>query len=183
MSRAPFEFVTLPPAGSVSSTAADMGRFMMELLAHGDTAVLPAAARAVLFEPGYQHDPRLNRMRHGLYEQSSHGARLVGHNGDTLAFHSILMMCPELDLGIFASYNSEGGAKHRDELIAAFLDRLFGQPARPDVTNTTSIDPERYAGFYTSLRAPHSGHDRIAAVAEHVRGQSRCRWTTSVAAE
>jgi hypothetical protein len=161
---AQFEFVTLPPAGSVSSTAADMARFMMELLAHGDTAVLSSAARAALFEPGYQHDPRLNRMRHGLYEQSSHGAQLVGHNGDTLAFHSILTLCPELDLGIFASYNNEQGAKERDELVEAFLDRLFGRPSRPRSVAEQPIDAVRYGGFYTSLRAPYSGHDRLASL-------------------
>jgi hypothetical protein len=161
---AQFEFVTLPPAGSVSSTAADMARFMMELLARGDTAVLSSTARAGLFEPGYQHDPRLNRMRYGLYEQSSHGAQLVGHNGDTIAFHSILTLCPELDLGIFASYNNEQGAKQRDALVAAFLDRLFGRPSRPQSNAGHSIDAARYGGFYTSLRAPYSGHDRIASL-------------------
>jgi CubicO group peptidase (beta-lactamase class C family) len=163
---AQFEFVTLPPAGSVSSTGADMAKFMMELLAHGDTAVLSSAARAALFEPGYQHDPRLNRMRHGLYEQSSHGAQLVGHNGDTVAFHSILMLCPQLDLGIFASYNNEQGEKQRDELIEAFLDRLFGRPGRPQYTAGQSIDVARYSGFYASLRAPYSGHDRIVSLLE-----------------
>ena len=161
---AQFEFVTLPPAGSVSSTAADMGRFMMGLLAHGDTPVLSSAARAALFEPGYQHDPRLNRMRHGLYEQSSHGQTLVGHNGDTLAFHTILLMCPALDLGIFASFNNELGEKARDDLVAAFLDRLFGAPRTPQSSAGQSVDAQRYGGFYTNLRAPYSGHDKIASL-------------------
>ncbi len=160
-----FEFVTLPPAGSVSSTAADMARLMIELLARTDTAVLPSVSRAELFEPGYQHDPRLNRMLHGLYERSSgRGERLVGHDGDTLAFHAALVLCPSLDLGIFASYNSESGAGARDDLIAALLDRLFGVPDRPRRGTDQSTDTKRYLGFYSSLRAPRSGHAKIMSL-------------------
>ncbi len=160
----PFEFVTLPPAGSVSSTAVDMARLMMELLSHTDTAILPSAARAELFAPGYEHDARLNRMLHGLYQRNSHGARLVGHDGDTLAFHAALVLCPALDLGIFASYNSDGGAKARDDLIAALLDRLFGQPTRPQAEPGRTTDAQRYRGFYSSLRVPHSGHAKILSL-------------------
>jgi len=112
--KAPFEFVVIPPAGSVSSSGADMGRFMIELLARGDTPVMTATTRALLFEPGHRHDPRLNQTRFGLYERSSHGQMLVGHDGDTLAFHSMLLLCPELNLGIFASFNNELGGKARD---------------------------------------------------------------------
>jgi CubicO group peptidase (beta-lactamase class C family) len=159
-----FEFVTIPPAGSVSSTGADMGRFMIELLAHTDTTVLTSAARARLFEPGYAHDPRLNRMLHGLYEQGGYGQQLVAHNGDTLAFHSILVLCPALDLGIFASYNNEHGEKARGDLVAAFLDRLFGVPNPPQASAGRSVDADRYRGFYASLRVPSSGHDKIASL-------------------
>ena len=113
--KAPFEFVTIPPAGSVSSSGADMGRFMLELLAHGDTPTMAATTRASLFAPGYKHDSRLNQTRYGVYEQNSHGQTLMGHNGDTLAFHSMLLLCPDLNLGIFASYNNERGEKARDD--------------------------------------------------------------------
>ena len=168
VTKAPFEFVTIPPAASVSSTAADMGRFMIELLTHGDTAVLTSRARSQLFTLGYQHDPRLNRMLYGLYEQNSHGQQLVGHDGETLAFHTILLLCPALDLGIFASYNSEGGERARKALIDALLDRLFGR-ANVHLDAVGSSDAERYIGYYTSLRAPSSGHDRIQSLLQTVR--------------
>jgi len=162
--NAPFEFVTIPPAGSVSATAPDMGRFMLELLSRGDTAVLTSAARAQLFEPGYERDPRLNRVLYGMYEQSSHGRRLVGHGGDTLAFHAVVLLDPALDLGIFAAYNNERGEAARDELVAALLDRLYGAPPVPQQTPGQSVDAQRYQGFYSSLRAPVSGHARLASL-------------------
>lgn len=165
--KAQFEFVTIPPAGSVSSTATDMGRFMVELLAHGDTAVLTSAARSQLFTSGYQHDPRLNRMLYGLYEQNSHAQQLVGHDGDTLAFHTVLLLCPALDLGIFASYNSDGGERARGDLVDALLDRLFGR-ANVHLDVVGASDAERYVGYYTSLRAPSSGHDKIQSLLQTV---------------
>jgi hypothetical protein len=140
-----------------------MGRFMIELLARGDTPAMAATTRALLFQAGYRHDPRLNGMRFGLYEQSSHGQALVGHDGDTLAFHSALLLCPELNLGIFASYNNERGGKARDELVQAFLDRLFGSPATQPKSDQPVV-PERYRGFYSSLRAPVSGHDKLLSL-------------------
>lgn len=161
--KAPFEFVTIPPAGSVSSTGADMGRLMLELLAHGDTPVMAAATRALLFAPGYKRDPRLSQTRFGLYEQNGHGQTLVGHNGDTLAFHSILLLCPELKLGVFASYNNERGDKARDELTQAFLDRAFGLPETHPKSEQAPI-PERYRGYYTSMRAPVTGHDKLQSL-------------------
>ena len=36
-----------------------------------------------------------------------------------------LLLSPALDLGVFVSYNSEGGEKARVELMDALLDRLY----------------------------------------------------------
>jgi hypothetical protein len=159
---APFVFVTLPPAGSISATATDMGRFMSELLAHGDSSVMSSAARAQLFAPGFSHDPRLNGVLGGLFEQDSRGQKLMGHGGEMFAFFSEMLLCPSLDLGIFVSYNSDRGEQARATLIAAVLDRLFGRPAT--VESKGSFVPDRYVGFYSSLRAPVSGHDKIMAL-------------------
>jgi len=164
--EAPFEYIVIPPAGSISSSADDMARFMNELLAKGDTAVLSASSRAQLFAPGYTHDPRLNRMLYGPYELNSHGATLVGHDGGTLAFFTMLLLCPSLDLGLFVSYNNEGGAKAHQALTAAFLDRLFGVPASPVPADNATIDAQRYAGYYASWRRPVSGHDKLQSLLE-----------------
>jgi len=159
---APFVFVTLPPAGSISATATDMARFMTELLAHGDSSVMSAAARARLFAPGFAHDPRLNGVLGGLYEQNSHGQKMMGHRGDALAFFSEVLLCPALDLGIFVSYNSDRGDEAQAMFMTALLDRLFGRPAAAESKGTFAAD--RYVGYYSSLRAPVSGRDKIMAL-------------------
>jgi hypothetical protein len=74
-----------------------------------------------------------------------------------------MLLCPELNLGIFASYNNERGEKARDELVQAFLDRVFGVPqAHPK--SDQAVNAERYRGWYTSLRAPVSGHDKLQSL-------------------
>ena len=170
--KAPFEFVTMPPAGSVSTTGPDMARLMIELLGRGDSPVLTAAAREQLFAPGFAHDPRLNRMRYGMYEKSSHGETLVGHDGDTMAFYSSLVLCPALDLGVFVSYNSAGGEIARDEFIETLLDRIYG---RSDLHRDADkgFVAERYVGYYSGLRTPSSGHDKIAALLPVAMKQQR----------
>jgi len=74
-----------------------------------------------------------------------------------------LLLCPALNLGVFASYNNERGEKSRDELIQAFLDRAFGLPATHPKSEQAP-NPERYRGYYTSRRAPVTGHDKLQSL-------------------
>jgi CubicO group peptidase (beta-lactamase class C family) len=160
---APFEFVALPPAGSISATANDMAAFMLELLAKGDTSVLTATARAKLFEPGFRSDPRINGVLHGPYEMSSHGEQIVGHAGDTIAFHSVLRLYPEQRMGLFLSFNSERAATARDAVAAAFDDRMFGPPELP-VPRSQIHAPDRYLGTYSTVRVPVQGPARLMSL-------------------
>jgi len=168
MVEAPFEFLSIPPAGSISATATDMAAFMIELLSSYDSAVLTADARAKLFEPGFAHDPRMNGVLHGPYEMSSHGQRIVGHGGDMVAFHSELRLYPEHRMGVFLSFNSERGAAALAAVTAAFDDRLFGAPAR-SVAPERGGDVDRFVGTYASLRVPEVGPARIMKLLSTVR--------------
>ncbi|HEY7414973.1 MAG TPA: hypothetical protein VH593_07260, partial [Ktedonobacteraceae bacterium] len=48
--------------------------------------------------------------------------------GDTELFHSLLVLFPSAQVGLFVSYNSAGGATARDSLLQAFMDRYFPMP-------------------------------------------------------
>ncbi|NJN51970.1 MAG: beta-lactamase family protein [Gammaproteobacteria bacterium] len=114
------EFVSIPPAASMSATSADMAAFMLELLASGDTAVMTAVARAKLFEQGFRSDPRMSGVLHGPYEMSSHGQRVVGHGGDTTAFHSALRLYPRAEarpVRVVQFRTGSGIARHCDHRI------------------------------------------------------------------
>lgn len=128
----PFEIVVQAPAGSLSSTGADMGKFMMAHLNDGGALLKPETAKMM-------HDFRapgvgpLNTMALGFYEQMVNGRRAIGHGGDTQWFHSYLWLFPQDDIGVYISMNSGGvaGASGavRSALFHKFADRYLPGPA------------------------------------------------------
>ena len=69
----------------------------------------------------------MNAMCLGFYEETRNGHRIIGHAGDTEAFHSDLHLIADSQLGFFISYNSagKGEGRAREEVWHAFLDRYF----------------------------------------------------------
>ncbi len=131
-----FEIFNPAPAGGLSSTALDMGRFARALL-HGGTAptadgggqILRAETLARMWTPQYQADPRLPPICMGFYQDWRNNTHWIGHEGDLIAFHSMFFMDPASKTTIFVAYNSaNGGSKPRPELLDMFTDRYFPLP-------------------------------------------------------
>ncbi|PAY22092.1 serine hydrolase [Dietzia natronolimnaea] len=172
-----FEVVGVPPAGSMSATATDMARFMLAHLGHpvggsagtgGDTAILSDEALQLMREPALDaaslgalaSGPRMGL---GWFDESRNGRAVVGHGGDTLAFHSHLQLWPDDDTGVFLSVNSTGADAAalalREDLLDGFADRYF--PA--DDATPVAVDPaaradhaRALAGTYESTRGFHT---------------------------
>ena len=106
-----FEFVQAAPAGSLSTTATDMTRFMLAFLqggtADGVTILKPQTVR-LMESRQFELHPALNGLGFNFMEYSTDSPRIIGHGGDTLYFHSDMWLCPEARLGFFISYNSAG---------------------------------------------------------------------------
>jgi CubicO group peptidase (beta-lactamase class C family) len=127
----PFEIVGPAPAGSLSATGADMGRFMIAHLSEGGGILRPETVRT-MHTTTHTVLPHLNRMALGFYETNINGRRAIAHGGDTVAFHSALHLFPDEGVGIFLSVNSLGrqGAAGaiRNALFEQFADRYFPAP-------------------------------------------------------
>ncbi|WP_194861809.1 serine hydrolase, partial [Dietzia sp. SYD-A1] len=183
-----FEVVGVPPAGSMSATATDMARFMLAHLghpagtagtgagtgtdtgasAHADTAILSDEALRLMREPALDAASLGTlasgpRMGLGWFDESRNGRDVVGHGGDTLAFHSHLQLWPDDDTGVFLSVNSTGADAAalllREDLLDEFADRYF--PA--DGAAPVAVDPatradhaRALAGTYESTRGFHT---------------------------
>ncbi|AHE55407.1 serine hydrolase domain-containing protein [Sphingomonas sanxanigenens] len=155
----PFEIVLPAPAGSLSASGADMGRFMIAHLNDGGPLLSPATTRLM-------HDYRapgvgpLNTMALGFYEQWVNGRRAIAHGGDTEWFHSDLWLFPDADIGLYVSLNSVGkdGAAHaiRNGLFHQFADRYLPATGRPDTRVVDAETARRHAamlaGHYVSSR-------------------------------
>ncbi len=155
------------PAGTISSTATDMAKFvgmhMEEGTLHGAT-ILSAETARLMHAPAFANDPRVSSMCLGFYENHIGGERIITHGGDTDTFHSLLVILPERHAGYFVSYNSAGGNSARNDLLMAFVDHFYyteagtaagDEPAGLEEANAkTATEPsvEKYAGTYQSTR-------------------------------
>jgi CubicO group peptidase (beta-lactamase class C family) len=138
----PFEMITPFPAGSLSSTAADMTRFMLAHLQDGqlgDARILRPETARLMHSRLFALDPAANGMCYGFYEESRNGRRIIGHGGDTVCFHSDLHLIPDAGVGFFVSHNSlgRGNPLPRTMLWEALLDRYFPYTA-PDMPTLAS---------------------------------------------
>jgi CubicO group peptidase (beta-lactamase class C family) len=156
-----FEYVGPSPAGSASATGADMARFMIAHLNQGQGLMRPETAK-LMHTSALTIIPGVNRMLLGFYEMNLNGHRALGHGGDTVAFHSDLMLMPDDHVGVFISMNSrgkEGASNHvRAALMEQFADRYFPGPAETRrVPDAVAADHARMmAGTYVSSRGSQS---------------------------
>jgi len=153
----PFEIVIPAPAGSLSASGADMGKFMIAHLNDGAGVLKPETAKMMhdFKAPGVGP---LNSMALGFYEQWVNGHRAIAHGGDTEWFHSYLWLFPDADVGVYISMNSPGAAGDagavRSALFHKFADRyLPGTEAAGRVdAKTAKAHAEMMVGHYFSSR-------------------------------
>ncbi len=179
----PFEYLGhLAPAGSASSTAADMARYMIvllndgvygpapvgeategEALSRGRAIFGPETARAFR-TPLRPNEAGINDWPHGFITYPLPGGRKgYGHAGGTLSFSSNMVVAPELDLGVFISVNTENGAELAAQLPAQLVGQFYGpaqsspQEGDPDLRRSARL----YEGHYLGTRRAYVGLERF----------------------
>jgi CubicO group peptidase (beta-lactamase class C family) len=161
-----FELVVTAPAGSVSATGADVGRFMLAQLQQGRLGaaqIMRPDTMRLMHSPSEQLRSGFDTMAHGFFLTPRNGTPVIGHGGDTIVFHTDLNMLPEKGVGIFVSYNSRGkddavyGA--REQLFDTFMDRYFPAPApkTPAAIASAASDAAQLAGHYETSRRVETG--------------------------
>ena len=127
-----FEIVDPAPAGSMSSTGADMAQFMLAHLGDGANAngrILKPETAEMMHNTPTTFLPPLNRMELGFFETNINGREVIAHLGDTQVFHTSLHLFLADHVGLYVSFNSAGGAAGahtiRGSLFADFADRYF----------------------------------------------------------
>ncbi len=160
-----YELVGPAPAGSLASTGADMGRFMIAHLQNGEyqgKRILQPATVEMMHNTPLTLLPPLNRMELGFFETNVNEHEVIGHLGDTQDFHSSLHLFLKEGVGLYASFNSTGtkGAvgKLRTALFTDFADRYFpGKPTNSRVDPKIAAEHARMmAGTWTVSRGSQS---------------------------
>ena len=131
-----FEIVGPAPAGALSSPGEDMAHFMIAHLQDGEyhgQRILKAETARQMHDSPLTTLPALNRMELGFFETNINGREVIGHLGDTEAFHTSLHLFMKEGVGFYVSFNSPGkdGAVQglRTALFSGFADRYFPQAA------------------------------------------------------
>jgi CubicO group peptidase (beta-lactamase class C family)/uncharacterized membrane protein len=167
-----FEVINPFPAGSLSSSAADMAQFMMAHLQDGqlgEARILKPETARLMHSRLFALDDAANAMCYGFYEESRNGQRIIGHAGDTIYFHSDLHLVLDQKVGFFVSYNSAGkptglGDFPRTILWEAFLDRYYPHPAPATSSSTSSDAAKAVAGTYTFSRRSETSFFKTASL-------------------
>jgi len=167
----------LPPqGGAMHATATDMGNFMIAHLdegQYGSERILEARTAREMHRQHFSNAPGVpeqNGMAYGFIEMSRNDERLVGHWGTTAQFMSLLALHPADDTGLFVVYNSPGGATARFELLDAFVDRYYPEPATPKLDSPIGAADRaaKLTGDYRTLAISESSWHRVLGVTETV---------------
>ena len=152
-----FELISVPPAGSLSMTGADAGRFMISNL-NGAAGLMRPETAALMHAPATKFVPGLNRMALGFYQQRVNDIEAIGHGGDLNTFHSYLWLIPDHNVGVYVSMNSAGvhSAPYvlRRALFEQFIDRYFpaADRAPPKELPTAREHARALVGSYFASR-------------------------------
>ncbi|QJR10362.1 D-aminopeptidase [Usitatibacter rugosus] len=165
-----FEIISMPAAGSLTSTADDMAKFMIAHLNNGAGLLKPETAKQ-MHEFSFRTFPELNGNALGFYEQTINGRRAIAHGGDTVYFHSELLLFPAEKVGLFMSVNGGGrggmGARARYFIVPEFADRYFprAETFTPVDAKTAKEHAQMIAGRYKTSRRADSTFISLATLA------------------
>jgi len=171
----PFEYIgQVAPAGSASSTAGDMARYMTLLLNGGSidgTLVYSPRVDAALRGNLWRSAPGAAGWTGGLQDIPLPGGRRgLGHMGQTLSFQSNMVLVPQLNLGVFVVANSPGGRILADTLPVSIVRRFFGPAVMPPTPAATPADPQAFAGTYLTVRRAYAG---LEAFVDRLSGRAQ----------
>jgi CubicO group peptidase (beta-lactamase class C family) len=182
-----FETIAAAPAGSLSATGGDMGRFIRALMNGGEldgVRILPKARLDQMMAPG-------NATSAGYLGLVFFGTKIaghdsIGHDGGTMTFFSELKFFPEQGVGIFVSRDGIGDIKSFTEIphpATAIARRFLPRTTEWADAHAASFPSEqRVAGIYQTSRRNESSFVGLTALLAqivvkvdgdgHVRGLS-----------
>lgn len=155
--RETFEFIAsyprhVPPAGSILSTASDMGKLLQALLQKD--SFITRAHFDKIFQKQFASHPLLTGYSLGFEAQTVKGNSIISKGGSVPGFQSEIIIIPELNLGIFITINTQ-----TDNILDSLAQAIkLWLPTRdinfPAIIKNTDL--ERFTGVYRNNRCNHN---------------------------
>lgn len=166
----------LYPAGAVSMSANDAGRWIRFLLNDGvldGTRLLSPEGFARLRQRNFTDRPLAPDFAHGFMETEIGGATTFGHGGTLAGFITDLTIAPSLGVGVFVSVNGAEGHRLPDlvsrAVIEAFADANH-YPTRyaKEADAATIARAKSAAGTYVGARRVVSKFEKLTSVGSDI---------------
>ncbi|MGB9927881.1 MAG: serine hydrolase [Methanosarcina sp.] len=176
----PFEYLQTWPAGSMSSTSEDMAKFMIAHLQngkYGDTRILQEETAQKMHSRLFTNDPRVNGMAYGFWEINPESPRIIGHGGDTILFHTQLILVPDCKLGFFISCNEQNSEPAVNELVQTFKEHYYPVPVSsaskfPSSFKENEANASLFAGGYRPTRSAYTNFEKLASLFQEIQVSS-----------
>ena len=165
------------PATSISTSATDMARFMIAHLQDGrysdaiiaEARILSDSTAQQMHNTLYTPDPRILGNAYGFFDFRDNGQRTIGHSGESYPFNTLLLLLPDQNLGVFVSYNSEGGGKLTNQHFGfqrAFFDHYYPAPALEPIQPPVDFAGRagRFEGSYRSARSSYTTFEKVGGL-------------------
>jgi CubicO group peptidase (beta-lactamase class C family) len=170
-----FEAVATP-AGGLSATGTDMGRFIRALMNGGaldDARIIPKGRLDEMMAPSSLSPAGCLGLVFFGTKVAGHDS--IGHAGATMAFSSDLTIFPEHGVGIFLSLDGTGEDMNETPdpvtvIAEHFLPRASGErsPEPANAHATASMSDARMAGIYHASRRAESSWMRFIDLASEI---------------
>jgi CubicO group peptidase (beta-lactamase class C family) len=146
------------PAGSVSSTAEDMARYMAFLLDESNQTILGSNGKLDMFNKHFAMDKELPGYGYVWKRHEFNDHLFYEHGGGTANFTSQLALYPEQRLGIFMSSN-QINSYELAEYSFVVAEMLYGkEQQREEYTGRNARD---ISGYYIPARSVFKGSDKF----------------------
>jgi CubicO group peptidase (beta-lactamase class C family) len=154
-----FETIIMAPAGALSATGTDMGRFLRALMNGGEldgARILPKARLDEMMMPPSDATPA-GYLGLAFFGSKVAGYDSIGHAGATMAFFSDLKFFPEQGIGVFVSRDGLGEFNPLTDIppdpANVIAQRFLPKLPDADGTRTTALPSNaEIAGIYHASR-------------------------------
>jgi Beta-lactamase len=168
---------SLLPSGGQQASVTDMARFMIARLQGGrysdanipEARILKESTARQMLGTLYTPDPRLGGTAYGIFDWSDNGQRTLGHEGYCPPMHSVLLLLPDQNLGIFVAYNSQDVGELTTQHLGfqrAFFDHYYSLPAIEPIQPPADFAERagRFVGSYRFSSNPHTTLLKVIAL-------------------
>jgi CubicO group peptidase (beta-lactamase class C family) len=177
-----FDYITLPPAGSVVSTACDMAHFIPTILEVSNLAskgILSQQSATEMLAVQFKNHPDLKNGTGYLWALGEfNGHQYFGHDGAWNGAHASLMLFPEHNAGFFIAMNTSTSS-FIGEVASLLVKTYLPEPptSSSSVSAVTRFSDDRpltdFAGTWRPTRYTKNLITKVATLIRFTGGEFR----------